>query len=302
MGRLTLLLAIAAVCVIGFAPGAGGTEAETPAAAAAGEAQTCPACGYENSADVNFCIKCGAPLKEKAPGEKIYCNQCGAPSAAGSKFCTACGYALEEKKPKPGAASTSPTSRIGVYFTGGLASYGGTTLEYEGGRVEGDMGNSWAAGGGLTIRLWTRPGPAQLSLELSTDGGFSTINSERALINAGFKINLIPIRETALFGLAFGPRKMIKPFCGFGAGVGILVWEFQFVPYEWTLDDGTDAKPLFDIPFGCEFHLTPNFALGVKADYLIIPGDIEMLWPGEYPVNASAPDVFLLGGVARFCF
>jgi hypothetical protein len=72
-----------------------------------------------------------------------------------------------------------------------------------------------------------------------------------------------------------------------------------------TLDEGTDVKPVFDIPFGCEFRLTQNFALGVKADYLIIPGDIEMEWvlgPYELLVNASVPDVFLFGGTARFCF
>jgi hypothetical protein len=98
---------------------------------------------------------------------------------------------------------------------------------------------------------------------------------------------------------------MVKPFCGFGGGVGIMAWEFRFVPYEFAFDDGTDAKLLFDIPFGCDFYVTRNFALGVKADYLIIPGDIEMEWvigPYEIPVIASAPDVFLVGGVARFCF
>jgi hypothetical protein len=299
---LLLLTAVPLTCVVGFAPGAAAMEAGTLAVAAAGETQTCPECGYENTADVNFCIKCGARLQGEAPGEKIYCNQCGTAYHKGSNFCTTCGYAFEGKKPALGAVPAPAVHRIGIYFTGGLASYGGTTLEYEGGRVEGDMGNSWAAGGGLTIRLWTRPGPAQLSLELSTDGGFSTINSERAVVSAGFKINLIPIRETALLGLAFGPRKMIKPFCGFGAGVGILVWEFIYRPYEFTLDEGTSAKPLFDIPFGCDFYVTRNFALGVKADYIIIPGDIETLWPGEAWVNASAPDVFLLGGVARFCF
>jgi hypothetical protein len=98
---------------------------------------------------------------------------------------------------------------------------------------------------------------------------------------------------------------MVKPFCGFGAGVAILAWEFKFLEYEMTLDEGTDVKPVFDIPFGCEFRLTQNFALGVKADYLIIPGDIEMEWvlgPYELLVNASVPDVFLFGGTARFCF
>ena len=132
--------------------------------AAAGENRTCAECGYENKADVNFCIKCGAHLKEEAPGGKIYCHQCGAVSTEGSKFCTACGYALEEIKTGVGAGSTAPPRRIGIYFTGGLASYGGTALEAENVRVEGEMGNSWAAGTGLAITLWTRPGAGQLSL------------------------------------------------------------------------------------------------------------------------------------------
>ena len=290
-----LLLAVPLTCFVGFAAGAAGTEAGTLTVAAAEETQTCPACGYENKADVNYCIKCGAPLKEEAPGEKIYCRQCGATSPEGSTFCTACGCALEEIKPGVGAASAPRAHEIGIYFTGGLASY------------EGDMGNSWAAGAGLTVPLFTRPGAAQLSLGLSTDVGFSTINDEFEGIFGGdvFKISLIPIWETALLSVAFGPRNMVKPFCGFGAGVAILAWEFKFLEFEMTLDDGTSVKPVFDIPFGCEFHVTPHVALGVKADYLIIPGDIEMEWEIEgyvFDANASAPDVFLFGGTARFCF
>jgi hypothetical protein len=295
MSRWALLVscAVAIICIIGIAPGAAGTEAGTLAVAAAEETQTCPECGYENKADLNYCIKCGTPLKGEAPGGKTYCTQCGAASPEGSTFCTACGYALEGEKPGHGAASAPPAHRIGIYFTGGLASY------------EGDMGNSWAAGGGLTITLWTRPGAAQLSLGLSSDVGFSMIDDkfEGILGSDVFKISLIPIRETALLGLAFGPRKMIKPFCGFGGGVGLLTWEY--VLDGLTLDEGTSVKPVFDFPFGCEFHLTPNFALGVKADYLIIPGDIEMEWifgPYRWQVNASVPDVFLFGGTARFNF
>jgi len=294
--RAVLFLTVSLTYVIGLAPGVASTGAETLAVAAAEETQTCPACGYENKADVNYCIKCGAPLKEEAPGEKIYCRQCGATSPEGSTFCTACGCALEEIKPGVGAASAPRAHEIGIYFTGGLASY------------EGDMGNSWAAGAGLTVPLFTRPGAAQLSLELSSDVGYSKINKEFELGyfgKIGYKISLIPIRETVLLGVGVGPRNMVKPFCGFGAGVAILAWEFKFLEFEMTLDDGTSVKPVFDIPFGCEFHVTPHVALGVKADYLIIPGDIEMEWEIEgyvFDANASAPDVFLFGGTARFCF
>ncbi len=307
----TLLLFVIAVplaCFGASAPGSASTEAEAlTLTAAAGETQTCPRCGHENKAGLNYCVKCGAPLIEETPGEKIYCGQCGAASPEGSKFCTACGYAIKVKKPGVGAASAPPAHTLGMYFTGGLASYGGTTLESGGESVEDDMGTSGAVGGGFAVTLLTRPGAGQLSLELSTDVGYSTINNEFEgdLGGYGFKISLIPIRETVLLGVAFGPRKMVKPFCGFGGGVGILAWEFKFVPYDMTLDEGTNVKPLFDIPFGCEFYLTPRFALGVKADYLIIPGDIEMEWdlrPYKFRVNTPVPDVFLFGGTARLGF
>ena len=284
-----------------------GEAAETLTIAEASKDVNCPECGYENEPDLNYCIKCGTPLKEEAPGGKTYCTQCGAPSPEGSTFCTVCGNALKGGKPGLGASSAPPAHRIGIYFTGGLASYGGTSLESGGDRAEGDMGTSWAAGGGLTITLWTRPGAARFSLELSTDVGYSTINKEFEgdLRGYGLKTSLIPIRETVLLGVGVGPRNMVKPFCGFGAGVAILAWELKLLEYEMTLGEGTSVKPVFDIPFGCEFHLTPHFALGVKADYLIIPGDIEMVWifgPYRREVNASAPDVFLFGGTARFCF
>ena len=299
---LLLLSAVPLTYVVGFAPGAAAMEPGTLTVAAAEETQTCPVCGYENKAGLNYCTMCGAPLIEETPGEKIYCRQCGAASPEDSKFCTACGYALQVKKP-----ALAPPPKKGVYFTGGLASYGGTTLESEAGRFSNDMGTSGAVGGGFAVTLLTRPGAGQLSLELSTDVGYSTINNEFEgdLGGYGFKISLIPIRETVLLGVAFGPRKMVKPFCGFGGGVGILAWEFKFVPYDMTLDEGTNVKPLFDIPFGCEFYLTPRFALGVKADYLIIPGDIEMEWdlrPYKFRVNTPVPDVFLFGGTARLGF
>ena len=245
-------------------------------------------------------------MKEKEPGAK-YCPQCGAEIPEDAKFCTKCGYALKPKKPEVGAP-WAPTPKTGVYFTGGLASYGVIELKAGGERAEDDMGPSWAVGGGFVLPVWSIPGVAQLSLELSTDGGFSTIDKEfeEGLEGLRFKIGLIPIRETAIFGVGVGPRNMIKPFCGFGAGVGILMWEFKHVDLEEPLDDGTSVKPFFNIPFGCEFRVTPSFALGVKADYLIIPGDIEMLWWEnewyELEVNASVPDVFLFGGTARLGF
>ena len=271
-------------------------EAGTLAVAAAEETQTCRECGYGNKADVNFCIKCGARFSKEALGEKTYCPQCGAASPEGLYFCTACGYQLKVKLPPPPKKS--------VYFTGGLASYGVTTLATWLGRCSGDMGTSWVAGGGFSYQVWSKPGMVLYSLELSTDAGFYVIKKDFHVSINHFSSRtwFLPIRETAVFGAGFGPDKMIKPFCGFGAGVSIVRWKYKTVTYEEISSFGITVKPFFGFPLGCEFRVTPSFALCVKADYLIIPGDIEMLWPNEHLVNASAPDVFLFGGTARFCF
>ena len=299
-----LLLAVPLTCVVGFAPGAAAMEAGTLAVAAAEETQTCRECGYGNKADVNFCIKCGARFSKEALGEKTYCTQCGAPSPEASKFCTACGYRLKVKKP----AFAPPAHKIGIYFTGGLASYSAIALTGVGWDVAREMGTSWAVGGGFVLPVWSKPGTVPLSLELSTDAGFSTKKKDFDLHFRKFssRTSFLPIRETAVFGAGFGPSKMIKPFCGFGGGVGIVIWKYKtVVVHEDIFSVGTTVKPLFGIPFGCEFRVTPSFALGVKADYLIIPGDIEMEW--EHPLygvkaNVSVPDLFVFGGTARFCF
>lgn len=272
--------------------------------AAAEETQTCPQCGFENKAGLNYCIMCGASLKGEAPGEKIHCPQCGAENVKGTKFCTGCGYALRQEE-----AAVRPTSarapKAGVYFTGGLASFGGIELDAAGYKHEADMGTSWTVGGGFALPVWSKTGAARLSLELSTDAGYSTANGDLADQGGegAFPIGLIPIRETAIFGLGIGPNKMIMPFGGLGAGAAILMWEYS--SFGATVDEGTTVKPLFDIPFGCLFYLTRNVALGARADYLIIPGNIEMEWlvgPYMFPAEATVPDVLVLGGAAHFRF
>ncbi len=283
---------------------AGDGENGNATLAAAEETQPCPQCGYENKAGLNYCIMCGASLKGEAPGEKIYCPQCGAENVKGTKFCTACGYALrlEEAAVRP-ASARAP--KAGVYFTGGLASFGSIELDASGYKHEADTGTSWALGGGFALPVWSKAGAARLSLDLSTDAGYSTANGdfadqggERELL-----IGLVAIRETAIFGLGIGRNKMIMPFGGVGAGAGILMWEFR--GYGATVDEGTTVKPLVDIPFGCTFHLTRNVALGARADYLIIPGNIEMEWVVQsysFPAETPVPDVLILGGAVYFRF
>jgi opacity protein-like surface antigen len=67
---------------------------------------------------------------------------------------------------------------------------------------------------------------------------------------------------------------MIKPYVGFGGGVTIVRWEAYYtrwgreprIFYDVKIDDGTDVKLTFGIPFGCEFQITPNFSLGPRAE------------------------------------
>jgi hypothetical protein len=311
-----IILVAASGASVGARPSYDGSENLT--VAAAGETQTCPRCGYENKAGLNYCVKCGASLKEGAPGEKITCPQCGAKNSADANFCTKCGYCLKPEKAgvRP---PTAPRLKKGVYFTGGLASYRGAELMtknwYAGGRHgEIDMGRSWAVGGGFILPLWSSPGVVPLSFELASDAGFNKIYEEFEFDflpyyhpDLGYENSFISIRENVIFGVAVGPGKRVKPFCGFGGGVAVFMWEAKDLRFyeAAVLDEGTSIKPLFDIPFGCEFQLTPHFALGAKADYLVILGDTGMEWRFfvyDVDVNTSVPDVFLFGGTARLCF
>lgn len=52
---------------------------------------------------------------------------------------------------------------------------------------------------------------------------------------------------------------------------------------------------------GCEFRLTPNVALGARAEYLIITGEATPEVRSEY-VRTFTPDPFLFTGVARVDF
>jgi uncharacterized membrane protein YvbJ len=47
----------------------------------------CPSCGFENSEETRFCIKCGVPLKNRCPG-------CGSENPPQARFCGDCGISL----------------------------------------------------------------------------------------------------------------------------------------------------------------------------------------------------------------
>jgi|GEM_PF-1836699 len=213
------------------------------------------------------------------------------------------------------AAALAPAAfGLGVYVGGGLAAYGETEIKTPIGILDGDMGPSWAVGGGLAIPVWWRGGAVAPTLELTTDVNLTMIDKEFEepyLYHRGAKITAIPIRETAVLGVGVGPSAMIKPYVGFGGGVTIVKWEAYYTElghepyifYDVKIDSGTDVKLTFGIPFGCDFRLTPNFSLGPRAEYLVITGEVDgyNTYVDEW-FDSSVPNIFLFGAAARFEF
>ena len=208
------------------------------------------------------------------------------------------------------AAAFAPAAfGVGAYFTGGLAAYSGIEITTPYYISSSDMGSSWAVGGGFAVPVWWRGGTVAPTLELSTDVNFSMIDKELLgpeLDFVNLKITAIPIREAVVFGVGVGPSAMIKPYFGFGGGVSIVKWQAYYTAPgypEYDIDSGTDVRLTLGIPFGCDFSLTPNFSLGPRGEYLIITGKIDGYnpWQDEF-FEATVPDVFLFGAVARFDF
>lgn len=194
---------------------------------------------------------------------------------------------------------------VGVYFNGGLASFGDleTKVTYRGfvGKYYEGLGTSYYVGGGFVIPIWSRGGAVSPSLELATDVGFSSKAKELEYQELqGFKISFkaIPIMENIIFGVAVGPA---RPFVGFGAGVAIVPWKFTQISSGVEMDSQTEVKAAFGIPFGCEFRLTPNVALGARAEYTVITGEATPEVAIEN-VRTLMPDPFLFVGVARVDF
>jgi opacity protein-like surface antigen len=200
---------------------------------------------------------------------------------------------------------------VGAYFNGGLASFGDLETEFTyrgftGSHYE-DLGTSYYVGGGFAVPIWSRRGAVSPSLELATDVGFTSKAKEityqlgyQALPSFKLSFKAIPILENIIFGVTVGPA---KPFVGFGAGVAVVPWEFTQVSNGAELDSQTEVKAAFGIPFGCEFRLTPNVALGVRAEYAVITGGATPEIPLEsVRVHALMPDPFVFAGVARVDF
>ena len=72
----------------------------------------CPRCQHRaNSAEANFCSRCGGALRGPP------CPSCGAPSEAGDSFCTQCGTALQPERARFGG----PAARVPWAVSGMLA-------------------------------------------------------------------------------------------------------------------------------------------------------------------------------------
>ena len=202
-------------------------------------------------------------------------------------------------------AAPAAAAAIGAYFDGGLTTFGDleTEVGYRGfvGKYYEGLGASYYVGGGFVVPVWSRAAAVSPSLELVTDAGFTSKKKEvESIPYEGLELSwkTTAVREYAVFGVAIGPA---KPFVGFGAGVAIVPWTFTELNYDVELDADTEVKAAFGIPFGCEFRLTPYFALGARAEYLIITGDVTPDVP-VVTVRTSMPDPFLLTAVARVDF
>jgi hypothetical protein len=212
------------------------------------------------------------------------------------------------------AASAPAAFGVGVYAGGGLAAYGETEIKTSDGFRDGDMGTSWAVGGGFAIPVWSGAGPVTPTVELATDVNFTMVDKEFKepyLFHRGAKITAVPIRETVVLGVGVGPSAVVKPYAGFGVGATIVMWKAYYTVrwvspnwlYDVKIDSGTDVKATFSIPFGCDFRLTPNFSIGPRAEYLVITGEVDGYDPYEPELfEATVPNIFLFGAAARFDF
>lgn len=194
---------------------------------------------------------------------------------------------------------------VGVYFDGGLASFGDIETRVKYGPITlketEPLGSSYWIGGGVALPIWRHPGKVSPLLELATDVGYGskTKEGENEYLQ-GYEISwgMFAVRESLLFGVAAGPG---KPYVGFGGGIAVVPWAITHIETGNELDSHTEVKPAFGIPFGLEFGVTPSLALGFRGEYLIVTGDTTPEVEVE-GVHTAIPNALLLGGTARLNF
>ncbi len=57
----------------------------------------CKKCGYNNSDDNAFCMRCGSTISQNNPSRKKFCPKCGNENKAEAAFCVKCGASMAQK-------------------------------------------------------------------------------------------------------------------------------------------------------------------------------------------------------------
>ncbi|UCH78357.1 MAG: outer membrane beta-barrel protein [Candidatus Coatesbacteria bacterium] len=192
---------------------------------------------------------------------------------------------------------------VGFYFNGGLAAYGDLEVRVEWGPLvitqHERLGNSYYVGGGVVVPVW-RYGATNVTprLEATADIGHSSKTKQVEYEQAqDYELawTTIPIRGGLLFGVEAGPA---RPYGGFGVGLAVVPWTVTHTPTGAEVDNQTETQATFAIPFGCDFRLTPAVAVGFRAEYLIVTGEVSPEIEVEN-VGIAMPNPFLVTGTVR---
>jgi opacity protein-like surface antigen len=192
---------------------------------------------------------------------------------------------------------------VGLYFNGGLAAYGDLEVRVEWGPFtfteHEPLGNSYYVGGGVAVPVWKyRAANVTPTLEVGAEIGYSS-KTKQVEYELAQEYELawttVPIRGGLLFGLEAGPA---RPYGGFGVGVAIVPWTVTHIPTSAELDSQTETQATFGIPFGCDFRLAPAVAVGFRAEYLIVTGEVSPEVETEN-VSLAMPNPFLITGTVR---
>jgi len=192
---------------------------------------------------------------------------------------------------------------VGLYFNGGLAAYGDLELRVEWGPFvfteHEPLGNSYYVGGGAAVPLWIyRTANVTPRLEANAEIGYSSKTKQVEYEEAqDYELawTTVPIRGGFAFGLDAGPA---RPYGGFSVGLAIVPWTVTHTPTGLEVDSQTETQATFGIPFGCDFRLTPAVAVGLRAEYVIVTGEVSPEIETEN-VTIPMPNPFLITGTVR---
>lgn len=192
---------------------------------------------------------------------------------------------------------------VGLYFNGGLAAYGDLEVKVAWGPFvfteHEPLGNSYYVGGGVAVPLWTYRTPnVTPALEANMEVGYSSKTKQVEYEEAQdleLRWTTVPIRGGVLFGLGVGPA---RPYGGLGLGFAIVPWTVTYIPTGAEVDSQTETQMTVGIPFGCDFRLAPAVAVGFRAEYVIVTGEVSPEVETEN-VTVPMPNPFLVTGTVR---